>query len=85
LKVEEKEVGGFKTKFFYLDNLVIGIPTEIGPRILYLSSKEKPEFNLFGVLPEAGIQTSEGFWRIYGGHRLWSSPEAKTPFILLGR
>jgi len=77
LKVEEKEVGGFKTKFFYLDNLVIGIPTEIGPRILYLSSKEKPEFNLFGLLPEAGIQTSEGFWRIYGGHRLWSSPEAK--------
>jgi len=77
LKVEEKQVGGFKTNFFYLDNFVIGVPTEIGPRILYLASKEKPEFNLFGVLPEAGIQTSEGFWRIYGGHRLWSSPEVK--------
>lgn len=77
LKVEEKEVGGFKTKLFFLDGFIIGIPTEIGPRILFFASKEKPEFNLFGVLPEIGMQTSEGFWRVYGGHRLWSSPEAK--------
>jgi len=77
LKIEEKQISGFKTKLFFLDRFVIGIPTEIGPRILYLASKEKPEFNLFGVLPEMGMQTSEGFWRIYGGHRLWSSPEAK--------
>jgi len=77
LKVEEKEISGFKTKLFFLDELIIGIPTEIGPRILYLASKENPEFNLFGVLPEIGQQTSEGFWKIYGGHRLWSSPEAK--------
>ena len=77
MKIEEKQVDGFKTKLFYVDNFIIGIPTEIGPRILYLASKEKPEFNLFGVLPEASIQTPEGLWRIYGGHRLWSSPEAK--------
>ncbi len=77
MKVEEKQVGGFKTKLFFLNEFIIGIPTEIGPRILYLASREKPEFNLFGVLPEMGMQTSEGFWRIYGGHRLWSSPEAK--------
>ncbi|RLI02720.1 hypothetical protein DRO38_03615 [Candidatus Bathyarchaeota archaeon] len=77
LKVEEKEVGGFKTKLFFLDEFIIGIPTEIGPRILYFASTEKPEFNLFGVLPDVGMQTSEGFWRVYGGHRLWSSPEAK--------
>jgi len=77
LKVEEKQVASFKTKFFFFDKIIIGIPTEIGPRILYLASKEKPEFNLFGVLPEIGMRTSEGLWRIYGGHRLWSSPEAK--------
>jgi len=34
--------------------------------------------NVFGILPEAGMKTSEGFWHIYGGHRLWSSPES-TP------
>jgi len=77
LKVEEKRVAGFKTKLFFLDQFIIGIPTEIGPRILYFASKEKPKFNLFGVFPEIGIQTSEGFWKMYGGHRLWSSPEAK--------
>jgi len=77
LKVEEKQIVGFKTKLFFLDEFIIGIPMEIGPRILYFALREKPEFNLFGVLPETGMQTSEGFWRIYGGHRLWSSPEAK--------
>jgi len=77
LKVEEKELSGFRTKFFSLGGFIIGIPTEIGPRILYLASNEKPKFNVFAILAEMGMQTSEGFWRIYGGHRLWSSPEAK--------
>jgi len=77
LKVEEKEVNGFRIKLFFLNEFMIGIPVDIGPRILYFASKEKPESNLFEVLPEAGMPTSEGFWKIYGGHRLWSSPEAK--------
>ncbi len=64
-------------KLFFLDDLMIGVATDIGPRILYLADRERPDFNLFGVIPEAGTQTQEGFWRIYGGHRFWSSPEAK--------
>ena len=70
MKVEEKELSGFRTKFFSLGGFIIGIPTEIGPRILYLASNEKPKFNVFAILAEMGMQTSEGFWRIYGGHRL---------------
>jgi len=77
LKVEETQIGTLKTRSFYLNNVIIGIPTDIGPRIIYLASRGRPEFNLFGVLAEAGTSTPEGFWRIYGGHRLWSSPEAK--------
>jgi len=77
VKIEEREFGGFNTKLRSLNNVLVGIATDIGPRILYLASSRRPEFNLFGVLPEAGVQTPEGFWRIYGGHRLWSSPEAK--------
>ena len=77
MKVEEKEVGGFNTKSVTLNNIIVGITTEIGPRILYIAHCERPDFNLFGVLPELGTQTSEGFWRIYGGHRLQGSPEAK--------
>ena len=76
MRIEERNINGFKAKVFHLDGYVIGIPTEIGPRILYFASKNKPEFNLFGILPDVGVETPEGFWRVYGGHRLWSSPEA---------
>jgi len=77
MQMEETEIEGFRIKMFSFNDLLIGIPTEIGPRILYFASKERPEFNMFRILPEAGAPTSEGFWHIYGGHRLWSSPEAK--------
>jgi len=77
MKIEEREVGGFNTKMIFLNDIIVGITTDIGPRILYAASNKRSGFNLFGVLPEAGIQTPEGFWKIYGGHRLWSSPEAK--------
>ena len=77
MKIEERKIGGFNTKLICLNNIAVGIASDIGPRILHVASKERSDFNLFGVLPEAGMQTPEGFWRIYGGHRLWSSPEVK--------
>jgi len=76
MKIEEREVCGFNVKLISLNDITMGVATDIGPRILYVASNKRPEFNLFGVLPEAGLQTPDGFWRIYGGHRLWSSPEA---------
>jgi hypothetical protein len=75
--VEEKNVEGFRVKMVSLDDMILGVACDIGPRILYLASAKKPDLNLFGILPDAGVQTQEGFWKIYGGHRLWSSPEAK--------
>lgn len=78
MQIEESKINGFKIKLVTLNNLRIGIATEIGPRILFLASETKPEFNVFGILPEVKVKTAEGFWKIYGGHRLWSSPEA-TP------
>jgi len=77
MKNEEREVGGFNIKMIRLNNIVLGVATDIGPRILYVASSKRHQFNLFGVLPGAGLRTPEGFWRIYGGHRFWSSPEAK--------
>jgi len=77
MKARSTEVSGLNTKLFFLNDVILGVATDIGPRILYAAHKERPEFNLFGVLPEAGAATPEGFWRIYGGHRFWSSPEAK--------
>lgn len=75
--VEDKIVDGFKVKVAAFGDLLIGAAYEIGPRILYLASSKRPDLNLFGILPDVRVQTSEGSWRIYGGHRLWSSPEAK--------
>jgi hypothetical protein len=75
LKIDEGEIEGFKAKMLRVNDMVIGVPTEIGPRILYLASEKKPKANLFTVLPKAGVQTEDGLWKTYGGHRLWSSPE----------
>lgn len=77
MMVEEKVIEGFRMKIVSINDLLLGVACDIGPRILYLASGDKPELNLFGILPEFGIQTSEGLWKIYGGHRLWASPEAK--------
>ncbi len=69
-------ISGLETRLFSFNNIVVGVATGIGPRILYLSQTKDPESNLFEVFPQAGVKTEEGFWRLYGGHRLWTSPEA---------
>ncbi|MEM4788424.1 MAG: hypothetical protein QXM55_02640 [Ignisphaera sp.] len=76
MQVQEGYVSGFKTLFLEIDNVILGVALEIGPRILYLAPKDNPELNLFGVVPNFAIETPEGVWRIYGGHRLWVAPES---------
>lgn len=75
--IEEKVIEGFRVNVSTINGVLIGIACDIGPRILYLASAKKPNLNLFGILPDVGIEMQNGFWRVYGGHRLWSSPEAK--------
>jgi hypothetical protein len=72
----EDVIEGFKLKIFRFGHVLVGIPTDIGPRILYLALDKDKDFNLFGVVPSFAVETPEGVWRIYGGHRLWTSPEA---------
>ncbi len=67
---------GFRVNLFQINNVILGIATDIGPRILYLAHKDNPDLNIFGIVPELTVETSEGLWRIFGGHRLWVSPEA---------
>lgn len=67
---------GIKLRVFKLNKLLVGIPQDIGPRILYLSTIEKPDLNFFAVLPDISLETVDGIWRIFGGHRLWTAPEA---------
>jgi len=63
-------------KEYVLGDYILGIRSDIGPRILKLAPKDCPGKNLFGILPDFGMETEEGFWHIYGGHRLWTAPEA---------
>ena len=77
MKVEESKIEGFNIKIVSINNLKIGVATDIGPRILYLARKNRPPKNLFGIYPKMGMNTIEGFWKVYGGHRFWSAPEGK--------
>src|SRR5512137_2580373 len=51
---------------------------EAGPRIVHLSllgPDREPGENLMAEIPDVGIPTPYGTFRLYGGHRLWHSPE----------
>lgn len=75
MRIKENKIDGFHTKLISINGLIIGIATEIGPRILFVASEREPRFNLFAV-PGFEVSTPEGCRMIYGGHRLWSAPEA---------
>ena len=77
MKITEKMFSGFRSYALDIGGLTIGVPLDIGPRILHLATVKRPDFNLFGILPEAEMPTADGVWKILGGHRLWSSPESK--------
>jgi hypothetical protein len=49
--------------------------TDVGPRVIRLGTPGGP--NMFKEFPEMIGQTGGDEWKIYGGHRLWHSPEAK--------
>ncbi|MDK6028633.1 hypothetical protein QPL79_04600 [Ignisphaera sp. 4213-co] len=74
--MREDFIHNIRVLFVDIGNLVVGIAKDVGPRILFLAPKEKQDFNVFGVVPDLVVETPEGLWRIYGGHRLWTSPEA---------
>jgi hypothetical protein len=41
-----------------------------------MESDGNPGANILAEVPDAGISTPYGTFRLYGGHRLWHSPEA---------
>jgi hypothetical protein len=51
------------------------VTTDVGPRVLAYSLAGGE--NVLGECMDARVETEWGVWRPYGGHRLWSAPEAK--------
>lgn len=50
------------------------VTTEVGPRVIGAFLKDSP--NLFFVNEATSGAKGGDEWRIYGGHRLWTSPES---------
>lgn len=71
---EDKLIDEFRVRMYYVNGLKIGVALDIGPRILYLGLDDE-QFNLFNIVPGIQLETPDGTWRIYGGHRLWVAPE----------
>lgn len=57
------------------ERIEVIVTTAVGPRIVHLGAPGGQ--NLMGILAEQAGLTGGDEWRLYGGHRLWSSPEAK--------
>ncbi|MDR2245451.1 MAG: hypothetical protein LBE17_02060 [Treponema sp.] len=51
------------------------VTTDVGPRIIYCGAADSG-FNLFYEKKEQQGKTDSKEWLIYGGHRLWHSPQA---------
>jgi hypothetical protein len=50
------------------------VTTDVGPRIIryaYIG-----EENILGEIPDDVVKTALGAWKPWGGHRLWTAPEA---------
>jgi hypothetical protein len=50
------------------------VTTDIGPRIIRYAFAG--EDNLLGEVPDDVVKTELGMWKPWGGHRLWTAPEA---------
>ncbi|NPV06711.1 MAG: hypothetical protein HPY83_01955 [Anaerolineae bacterium] len=73
--IEVVPYAGRPTNYRVTDGRLEAIVTaDVGPRVLRLGLVGGP--NEFAELPEVSQPTPYGDWRLYGGHRLWHSPEA---------
>lgn len=57
------------------DNLRVAVTTQVGPRIISCCIGKDSKFNHFVVLPPEPMPKPANGFTLYGGHRLWHSPE----------
>lgn len=50
------------------------VTTDIGPRVIRYGFPGGD--NVFAELPDGGTKNELGVWKAWGGHRLWTAPEA---------
>jgi hypothetical protein len=78
-RADEVEYQGWKKAFrIRNDTVQLIVLTEVGPRILFFGFRE--EHNEFHEVPEHSGKSGDGVFRVYGGHRLWVSPEVERTY-----
>jgi hypothetical protein len=76
IKIQKTEYGGWKNCLQVTNGIVdLIITTDVGPRIIRYGFRGQP--NEFCELTSSIGLTGGNKWKIYGGHRLWHSPESR--------
>lgn len=76
VKIEKMSYKGWDNCFSISNKQVeLIVTTDVGPRIIHFGFLGKE--NEFCVVEDQAGKTGSDDWLIYGGHRLWHSPEAK--------
>jgi len=79
VKAEEVEYQKWKKAFkISNDTVQLIVLTEVGPRILFFGFRG--EDNEFHEIPEHSGRDGDQTFRVYGGHRLWVSPEVARTY-----
>ncbi|MDW7658783.1 MAG: hypothetical protein SCM11_16565 [Bacillota bacterium] len=74
IQIEQRHDLGWRTAWKLSNDLIeLVVPEDVGPRVIHLGCPGGS--NLFAKLPDFQGPGAEEAWRIYGGHRLWHSPE----------
>jgi hypothetical protein len=78
-QADELEYQGWKTAFRICNDTVqLIILTEVGPRVLFFGFRG--EHNEFHEVPDHAGKGGDSVFRVYGGHRLWVSPEVERTY-----
>jgi len=74
VKVEQVTYKDFE-KCYRMSNGTIELiaTASVGPRVIYFGFAGRD--NMFGEAPTITVDVGGDTWKIYGGHRLWHSPE----------
>jgi hypothetical protein len=79
LSGEELAYRGWKSAFrIRNDTVELVVLTEVGPRILFYGFRSGE--NEFHEVPEDSGKSEDRTFRVYGGHRLWVSPEVARTY-----
>lgn len=79
VRAEEIEYGNWKTAFrISNDTVQLVVSTEVGPRILFYGFRG--EENEFHENPDHSGRAGDRIFKVYGGHRLWVSPEVARTY-----